>query len=186
MDTMKTVNGHKWKTLDLTYIALCIALMAICAWITIPSAMPFTLQLFGVFATLGLLGGKRGTIAIGVYLLAGGIGLPLFSGFRGGFGHLLGTTGGYLTGYLVAAFFYWFATNVFGKKILPQAVIMTLGLIICYVFGTAWFIIVYGNVNGPISVSAALGMCVIPFIIPDLLKIALALIISNRVGRYVK
>lgn len=174
------------KTLDLTYIALCIALMAICAWITIPASVPFTLQIFGIYATLGLLGGKRGTIAIGVYLLAGAIGLPVFSGFTGGFGHLVGTTGGYLISYLIVGLFYWFATNIFGKKLVPQAIIMLLGLVICYAFGTAWFVIVYSRVNGAIGVGAALAWCVIPFIIPDVAKIALALILSNRVSRFVK
>lgn len=186
MDTTKTQSTSKFKTLDLTYIALCIALMAICAWITIPSSVPFTLQIFGIFATLGLLGGKRGTIAIGIYLLAGAIGVPVFSGFTGGFGHLVGTTGGYLISYLLIGFFYWFATSVFGKKLLPQAIIMAIGLIICYAFGTAWFIIVYAQVNGPVTVGAALAWCVIPFIIPDVLKIVLALIISNRVSRFIK
>ena len=79
------------------------ALLAICAWISVPLAdAAVTLQTFGVFLCLGTLGGKRGTTAILVYLLLGAVGLPVFSGFRGGFEALLGTTGGYLTGVLVS------------------------------------------------------------------------------------
>ena len=77
----------KLKTIDLTLCGIFAALLAICAWITIPfAAVPFTLQTFCVFAALGLLGGKRGTIAIAVYLLLGAVGVPVFSGFQGEIG----------------------------------------------------------------------------------------------------
>ena len=71
---------------DMVLCSLFAALMAVCAWLTIPGEVPFTLQTFGLFATLVLLGGKRGTIAIALYLILGAVGLPVFSGFRGGFG----------------------------------------------------------------------------------------------------
>ena len=86
------------RTRAMVYIAAFAALMAACAWISIPAAVPFTMQTFGVFLALGLLGGRRGTIAVLVYLLLGAMGLPVFAGFMGGFGVLLGTTGGYLAG----------------------------------------------------------------------------------------
>ena len=91
----------KSKAYDLVLIALFAALMALCAWVTVPYAVPFTMQTFGVFLALLLLGGKRGTICMAVYLLLGAVGLPVFSGFRGGVGALVGSTGGYLVGFIV-------------------------------------------------------------------------------------
>ena len=96
----QTAKTNTLKTRDLTLIALFAALIAICAWLTVPMPdVPFTMQTFGVFAALLLLGGKRGTLSILLYLLLGAAGLPVFSGFRGGIGSLLGTTGGYLVGF---------------------------------------------------------------------------------------
>ena len=94
------------KALDLAYIALMAALIALCAWISVPlGPVPFTMQTFGIFAALGLLGGRRGTLAFLIYLLLGIVGLPVFSGFSAGAGVLFGATGGYLLGYLAAALF---------------------------------------------------------------------------------
>ena len=90
----------QFRVVDLTYMAVCAALIAVCSWISIPAAVPFTLQTFAVFCVLGLLGGKRGTVSILVYILLGAIGLPVFSGFNGGIGALLGTTGGYIIGFI--------------------------------------------------------------------------------------
>ena len=87
------------------YIGLAVALLAVCAWMAVPMpiGVPFTLQTLGLFVTVGLLGGRGGTIAVAVYLLMGGLGLPVFAGFGGGLGVLLGVTGGYLWGMLPAA-----------------------------------------------------------------------------------
>ena len=83
------------------------ALMAICSWISIPLTVPFTLQTFAVFVTLGILGGKRGTLSILVFLLLGAIGVPVFAGFTGGMGILLGNTGGYIIGFILSALVMW-------------------------------------------------------------------------------
>ncbi|MFR0734721.1 MAG: biotin transporter BioY [Oscillospiraceae bacterium] len=105
--------------------------------------VPFTLQTFGVFAALGLLGGKRGTIAIALYLVLGAVGLPVFSGFRGGFGVLLGTTGGYIFGFLLSGLLYWALTALLGNKGWVRLLAMVLGLLLCYAAGTGWFLLVY-------------------------------------------
>ena len=76
-------------TKDLVYIALAAVLICVCSWISIPMAVPFILQTFAVFCVLELLGGRRGTIAVCVYILLGAVGLPVFSGFTGGIGKLL-------------------------------------------------------------------------------------------------
>ena len=82
------------KTYDMVYIAVFAVLMAICSWISIPATVPFTLQTFAVFLTVGVLGGKRGSMAVLIYILLGAIGIPVFAGFYGGVVPLLGNTGG--------------------------------------------------------------------------------------------
>ena len=180
---MKT---KKMKTLDMVYIALFACLMAICAWISIPGQIPFTLQTMGVFLAVGLLGGKRGTVAVLVYILMGAVGLPVFSGFAGGLGKLLGMTGGYIVGFLVSALLMWAMEALFGSKKWVLPVSMVVGLIACYAFGTAWFMVVYTSSKGAIPLGAVLGMCVIPYIIPDAVKIAVALLLTKALKRFVK
>ena len=172
--------------MDLAYTALFTVLLAVCAWITVPLTVPFTLQTFGAFAALGTLGGRRGTYAVAAYLLLGLAGLPVFSGFRGGAGVLLGTTGGYILGFLASALLYWAVTARLGTKPVVMAAAMVLGLIVCYGFGTAWFLAAYARTTGPMGLGAALGMCVFPFVVPDLAKIALAMALSRRLARYLK
>ena len=173
----------QFRVVDLAYMAICAALIAICAWITIPAAVPFTLQIFGVFCVLGLLGGKRGTIAILVYLLLGAVGLPVFSGFNGGIGALLGTTGGYLISYIFVGVIYWAAEKLLGTKLAVRITAMVLGLLVCYAFGTAWFMTVYARKSEAITLGTALGWCVFPFILPDLVKMGLAILVSDRVRK---
>ena len=174
------VGKPPMKTRDITITALFAVLMAVCSWICIPSAVPFTLQTFGVFVTVGLLGGKRGTLAVLVYILLGAVGIPVFAGFTGGVGILFGSTGGYILGFLGSALSMWLVTRLFGDRTLPLAAGMGLGLLICYTFGTAWFLLIYVNQTGPVSLSTVLGWCVVPFIVPDLIKIALALGFTKR------
>ena len=185
MENTAAVKKHM-STRDLVYVAVFAALMAVCAWISIPTTVPFTLQTFGVFLAVGLLGGKRGSIAVLIYILLGAVGLPVFAGFSGGVGILLGTTGGYIIGFLGSALLYWAITARLGTKPVVMAVAMVLGLIVCYAFGTAWFMVVYAKNAGAVGLMTALGWCVFPFIIPDLCKIALAMGLSSRMARHVK
>lgn len=171
---------------ELAFIGMFAVLIAICSWISIPMTVPFTLQTFGVFCALGILGGKRGFFAVLTYILLGAIGVPVFAGFSGGFGVLFGTTGGYIIGFLISALIYWLITAKFGTNLVTMIISMVLGLILCYSFGTAWFMIVYAQSSGAIGIMTALGWCVFPFIVPDLVKIAMAILISNRVGKYAK
>ena len=164
-----SMTRTRLRTVDLAYAALFAVLLMVCAWINIPLTVPFTLQTFGVFAALGTLGGRRGILAILAYLLLGLVGLPVFSGFQGGPGVLLGTTGGYILGFLASALLYWGMTA-------------RLGLLVCYAFGTAWFLVAYARAAGPIGLWAALGMCVFPFVVPDLVKLALAWMLSRRLA----
>ena len=173
----------KFETIDLVYIGVFAVLIAVCSWISIPWTIPFTLQTFGVFMAIGVLGGKRGFLAVLVYILLGAVGAPVFSGFKGGAGVLLGTTGGYIVGFLFSALLMWGVEKLFGRGPIARIAGMILGLAACYAFGTAWFIQVYSRANGPIGVSTALGWCVIPFIVPDLVKIGLAFFLAPKVRK---
>ncbi|MDY5594047.1 MAG: biotin transporter BioY [Oscillospiraceae bacterium] len=175
----------KLKTKDLALCALFAALIAVCAWISIPATVPFTLQTFAIFAALGLLGGKRGTVAVAVYLLLGAIGVPVFAGFQGGIGALLGTTGGYLLGFLLTALIVWGMEARFGSKTGVFLLSAVLGMLVCYAFGTAWYLVVYARTKGAISLATALGWCVVPFLIPDAVKIALAVLLRGRLKRHI-
>ena len=97
------ITKRKMKTIDLAYMALGAVIIAVCSWISIPTVVPFTLQTFAVFSVLGLLGGKRGTISVLIYILLGAVGVPVFAGFSGGFGVILGPTGGYIVGFLLVS-----------------------------------------------------------------------------------
>ena len=183
--TTSTVST-RLRTRDLTYIALFAVLMAVCAWITIPMTVPFTLQIFAVFAALATLGGRRGTYAVAVYLLLGAVGLPVGAGFQGGLGWLLGTTGGYIVGFLCIALIYWLITARLGESLPVSIAASVLGLLVCYLFGTAWFMAVYARSTGPVGIMAALGWCVFPYVIPDLLKLVLAVTLSQRVKGFLR
>ena len=171
---------------DMAYIAMFAVIMAVCSWISVPYVVPFTLQTFGVFLAVGVLGGKRGTLAVLIYILLGCVGLPVFAGFSGGIGVILGSTGGYIVGFLFTALVMWALEKMPGNRTVVSILSMVLGLIVCYAFGTLWFMLVYARTTGPIGVTTALGWCVIPYIIPDLLKLALALLLSGRVRKFLK
>ena len=178
--TQATDNKTSLSINDLTLIALFTAVIAVCSWISIPAAVPFTLQTFAVFLTAGLLGGRRGTLTVIVYILLGAIGVPVFSGFTGGIGHLLGPTGGYIIGFIFSALVMWFAETRYGRSLRVLAASMVTGLIVCYAFGTAWFMAVYTRESGAIGLMTALSWCVFPYIIPDAVKIAVAVILCRR------
>ena len=179
------------KTKDIVNISFFATLLAICAWICIPTVVPFTMQTFAVFLAMLVLGGKKGTIVIGIYLLLGAVGLPVFSKGTAGIGVLLGNTGGYMIGWLILGMIMIFIDRIsekdsekpviYRKRL--QAAGMMAGLIISYLFGTWWFITVYAKTAEAIGFSAALGICVIPFVVPDMLKLALAFSVSKRIRK---
>ena len=163
----------------MTRIALCAALLAPCAWLSIPTQPPFTMQTFGVFLTLLLLGARDGAIAIALYILLGAMGAPVFSGFNGGMGALLGPTGGYIVGFLLLCPIYGLlCRNKAG--LWAKALALFLGLLACYAAGSVWFMQVYTQTKGAISLGAVLSICVVPYLIPDAIKIVLACLISER------
>lgn len=181
-----TAAAKKIGTLDLVYIAVGAALLAVCAWISIPLTVPFTMQTFGIFFVLSALGGKRGTCSILVYILLGAIGVPVFAQFSSGLGILLGNTGGYILGFLLTGAIYIVMTKLLGEKLPVRIAALVLGLAVCYAFGTAWFMYLYTKANGAVTLGTVLSWCVIPFVIPDLVKLALAVVISARLKPVIK
>lgn len=148
--------------------ALFSALMCICAWISIPLGnISFTLQTFSLFLALLTLGGKGASLSVFVYLALGAVGLPVFSGFRGGFGALLGVTGGYLWGFLAGCLVFWLITSILGEKFRVLAVIAS--MVTVYLCGTIWFL-----VYAPGGIWAILAQSVLPYLLPDTVKILLA------------
>ncbi|MBQ7203892.1 MAG: biotin transporter BioY [Eubacterium sp.] len=184
---MKDNKSTNFSTLDLTYIGLSTALIAVCAWISIPIAtVPVTLQTLAVCLVAALFGWKKGVASVLIYLIIGAFGVPVFAQFKGGIGVLFGMTGGYLMGFVLTALIVGLATEKWGNKLLVLAVSMVLGVLVCYVFGTAWFALIYAKQTEPVALGKILSWCVIPFILPDLIKIAVACVISSRVKKYIK
>lgn len=162
------------------------AVITVCSWICIPSVVPFTLQTLAVFLCVLLLGAKESLAAVGAYILLGAVGCPVFSGFRGGVGTLLGPTGGYIIGFILICIVSGNLIKRFGERKGVQFLAMLAGLLCCYVFGTAWFMLVSFGRGESAGLWAALVSCVLPFIIPDVIKICIAIIIYKRICPYIK
>lgn len=182
-ESMREKTAGRGRTYDMAYAALFAVMIAICSWITIPTVVPFTLQTFAVFLAVSVLGGRRGTMTVVVYVLLGVMGVPVFAGFRGGIGVLLNTTGGYIIGFIFAALVMWLLEALFGRKIGVQAAGMALGMATYLTVGTAWFMAVYLHQTGAVSLGTVLGWCVIPFLVPDIVKLVLALSLGNLLHR---
>ena len=172
------------KAKNMALCGLFTAILALCAWLSIPMGdLVITLQTFGIFLTLGLLGGKRGSITICVYLLLGAVGAPVFSGFRGGLGALLGTTGGYIFGFMLTALIYWIITSVKDAP-LTRLLAMILGMLLCYSCGSWWYMTRYLS-GGQLTLGLVLMKCVIPYLIPDAIKLTLTWILTGKLKRFV-
>lgn len=175
---------QRWNTRDMTLIALMAVLICVCTWICIPSPVPFTLQTLGVFAAVELLGSRRGFWSVAAYLLMGAAGLPVFSGMTGGLGVLLGQTGGYLWGFLAIPLLCQGVTALLGQGKAARISGMLLGLAACYALGTAWFVFV--SDAGVADWTVALSVCVLPFVIPDAVKMMLAMMLARTLKHRVR
>ncbi len=171
------------KTISMVYTAMFTVIIAVCSWITIPFAVPVTLQTFAVFLAVAVLGGRRGSLAVGMYILTGAVGVPVFSGFRGGLGTLLGVTGGYIIGFLFSVLFMWGMEVLFGKKQWVFTISMIIGLAVCYAFGSFWYIAVYTEDFGKMGLMMVMAQCVFPFVIPDIFKLVLVVLVKKRLVR---
>ena len=172
------------KAKNMALCGLFTAVLAVCAWISVPFGdSVITLQTFGIFLTLGLLGGKLGSITVLVYLLLGAVGAPVFSAFRGGLGALLGTTGGYIFGFMLTAILYWILTSIKDTP-LTRLMAMIFGLLLCYGCGSWWYMTRYLS-SGDLTLGLVLVKCVLPYLIPDAVKLGLAWILTGKLKRFV-
>ncbi|MGP1569855.1 MAG: biotin transporter BioY [Eubacteriales bacterium] len=168
------------KTYNLILAAMFTAVTAVLAGlsITIPvTPVPISLATFGVMLAGGVLGSKYGSLSMLVYVLLGGFGMPIFSGYTGGMAKLTGPTGGYIVGYIACAFVVGIFVEYAEKHSLKFGFIFTilgsiLGTLSCYTLGTLYFMFQTRN-----SLIASLGMCVLPFLIGDSIKIVVSSIL---------
>lgn len=165
---------------DLAAAAMGTALIAVCSWLSIPTTVPFTMQTFAICFLTGLLGLRLGLWTVLCYLLLAAVGAPVLAGFKGGIGAMLGPTGGYLVGFVFTALAVGLGVRRFGRTLPALPLSMALGILLCYAFGTAWFLLVYAKSSGPVSLGTALGWCVLPYLLPDAAKIALASMLVRR------
>ena len=171
-------NIEKSKTREITLTAVFAALLCVISPFAVPiGPISVTLATFAVYLSGAVLGAKRGGAAVGVYLLLGFVGLPVFSGFAGGFQQLFGATGGYLVGYIPCAFLSGAFADKIGK---PWAypVGMIAGTVVLYALGTAWFCALTGS-----ALLHALTLCVLPFLSGDAIKIACASVLGSKLRK---
>ena len=170
------------KTKELTIIAVMAALICVAGPLSIAiGPIPLSLASFAVYLAGAVLGWKRGTVAVAVYLLIGLVGVPVFSGFSAGLQKLAGVTGGYLVGYLPCALITGLGMKEPGKGEAPKwllPVCMVAGTAVLYIVGTAWFMVQTKN-----TLAASLGMCVLPFLPGDAIKIVAATLIACPVRK---
>lgn len=173
------------RTRDITTIAVMAALICVAGPLSIPvGPIPVSLATFAVYMAGAVLGSKKGTAAVALYLLIGIAGVPVFAGFTGGFQKLAGVTGGYLAGYIPCAWITGMAHTDTPdiKKGRPRlAAAALIGTLVLYIIGTAWFIIQTGR-----GIMEALSMCVLPFLPGDALKIAATVVLAVPVVRAVR
>ena len=165
----------------MTRVALMAAVTAVAAQIAVPlpfSGVPFTMQVLAVILTGLLLGPRYGALAMGIYLLVGAVGVPVFAQFSGGLGVILGPTGGYLISYPVAAALAGLAAHAAasagrGRALAFSFVAGTAGLVVIYALGMSWLMVV-----AQLPFAVALVQGVLPFVVFDLIKVGLAALVA--------
>lgn len=173
---------RKFSTKRLVTIALLTAVICVMAPWSVPiGPIPLTLATFAIYLAAYILGPVDATISVLVYLIIGIIGVPVFSGATGGLAKVAGPTGGYLVGYLFLACIAGFFAYKFEKLIWLQVAGMIIGTAVLYFFGTAWYCI-----QAQAAVGYAIGACVMPFLLGDAIKIAVASVIGIPVRKQLK
>ena len=174
LDFFRPALKHDALLYDIVLIIGASLFIALSAQLTVSvplSPVPITGQTFAVLLTGALLGSKRGIMAVILYLLEGVSGVPVFAGAGFGIMHIAGPTGGYLLGFLPAAFLCgWLAEKGWDQNMLSVLIMMVLGTMVIFLFGVIWLTQFTGLQN-------VLTMGLYPFLPGALIKIALATII---------
>lgn len=167
------------KVINLTVTAMMAAILCVLAPFSIPIAdVPISAATFVVYLSALLLGTKRSLVCVGLYLLIGIVGVPVFAKWGSGFGIVAGPTGGYLIGYLFIALFTGWFTKLGRGKVPMMFLGMLIGTIVCYTLGTTWLAI-----QASLSAKAALAGGVLPFIPGDLAKMVLSIMVALPMRR---
>lgn len=169
----------KNSAISIVRIALFAAIISVTAFVSVPFPVPLTFQTLGIFVSLFTLGGKRGAASVFLYVAIGAIGLPVFSGFTGGVGRLFDITGGFIVGFLLAAVLY-IPLSRLAKGLIGHLIVGSVCQILIYVAGVLGYVVFSGVSGTTVGVGAAIISCVLPYIIPDFLKIFFAYLISKR------
>lgn len=180
----KSMKGLK-KARAITVCAAFTALITVCAWISVPTTPPFTMQSFAVLLTGALLPIRHALAAYSAYLLLGAVGLPVFSTFTGGIGIFLGPTGGYLLGFFAVLVVTRFVVSRFGHTTRSLIAAFLAGSVLLYVLAAVYYSAVYLGRFDLASVTAAFGVCVLPFVVFDLIKLAAAVAVARRLERMI-
>lgn len=168
------------STRSIARCGVLVALLAASAWITVPlGPVPFTMQTFVLALLPQVVSTRDAVFTVVVYLLLGAVGVPVFSGFQGGLGVLMGPTGGYLLGFAAGTPVAGAVTHadVLPKRARGVAAGIAL-LAVSYVLGTFQLMNAYG-----IDAPAALAVAVVPFVVPDVVKVATSVGVAERVNR---
>jgi biotin transport system substrate-specific component len=146
------------------------AIIAVLAQVTIPLPLiPITGQTLAVGLVVTILGTRLGTLSVLVYILLGTAGIPVFSGMSGGYGIVIGPTGGYIVGFLAAAVLMGLYLNKFGITFVQAIIANIIGMVVTLAFGTVWLKIV-----GDLTWTSAFMGGAVPFIVVGVLKAVLA------------
>ena len=168
------------KTRDMVLTGVFAAVICAFSPFSVPvGPIPISLASFAVYLAAAVLGAKRGTAAVCIYVLIGTLGIPVFSGFSGGIGKVLGVTGGYIIGYIFCALVSGLIIDKFGKNKAVYPLALAAGTVVLYAFGTAWFMVQTGN-----GLYESLMLCVIPFLIGDAIKIAVSSVVACKMRAY--
>lgn len=166
------------RTRSIAFVGLSVALLAVSAWITIPlGPVPFTMQVFVCLFLLLALQPREALGAIALYLALGAIGLPLFSGMTGGIGRIIGPTGGFLWGFLLGGVALVGVLALAKKRSLVVEYLASAAFLLV-IYLTGWFQL--AAVSG-MGLPAAFAAAVAPFILIDIIKVALAVPLAHAV-----
>ncbi len=186
---------------DICYIALFTAVLTVCSWIAIPIGdIPITLQTMGVCMAAGFLGWRRGMLCIIAYILLGVCCVPVFSGFKNFYALIGSASAGYAIGFIFTAFIVGITSDklkLVGDRLTSKvkrhivqlillALSMAVGVAVCYVFGTLWYMVIYKGSVTANNLQLALTYCVYPYLLPDLIKIIGATFLVNYLKRFVR
>lgn len=168
-----------WDVRTMALIAVMAAVTCVLGPLSLPiGVVPISFTNLAIYLTVYILGGKRGTVSYLVYLAIGFVGVPVFSGFTGGAGKLLGPTGGYLIGFIFLALIFGGFRDRFQGKTVPCFLGMLLGTAVTYGFGTAWLAFSAG-----MGFYQALAAGVLPFIPGDIIKMIVSAVVGPQVHK---